>query len=114
MLRFLTLGMVCLTIASAAALYASTFRTRAIAHDLAKAERHLATLQRDVETLRAERAYLSRPERIAPLARQLGLVPADGTQFRALRDIERDARAGAARSTGTHLDDNRRDLAWRP
>ena len=103
-LRFLTLGMVCLTIASAAALYASTFRTRAIAHDLAKAERHLATLQRDVETLRAERAYLSRPERIAPLAQDLGLRPADGTQFREIKRAEPE----------TTANNRRGDLAWRP
>lgn len=66
---------------SAVMLFAISIETRRIAADVAKRDKHLETLKRDLAVLKAERAYLARPERIAPLARALGLRPARGSQF---------------------------------
>lgn len=45
-------------------------------------ETEIAEVTQDIAVLRAEEAYLSRPERIGPLARErLGLQPAGPDQF---------------------------------
>lgn len=66
---------------SAVALYANTYRTRQIELELQAAEQKLEALVREVATLKAERAYLARPERISDAARALGMRPARGDQF---------------------------------
>lgn len=81
MLRFATIGMIFLTLASAVGLYVVNYRARATELSILKAEAKLEELDREIATLRAERAFLSRPDRIEPLARQLGMRPARGSQF---------------------------------
>ncbi|MEM1307705.1 MAG: cell division protein FtsL [Pseudomonadota bacterium] len=79
--RFLTVGLVLVTMLSAVVLYATTYRTRQIELELQAAEQKLEALVREVATLKAERAYLARPERISDAARALGMRPARGDQF---------------------------------
>ena len=86
MLRFVTIGMVLLTLASAVGLYVVNYRTRATELSIERAEARLEQLDREIATLRAERAFLARPERIEPLARKLGMRPARGDQFAPLTD----------------------------
>lgn len=74
----------CLLIAmlSAYGLYAINQDVRRLAADVAAKERLAERLASDIGLLSAERAYLSRPERIEPLARGLGLAPATVEQLR--------------------------------
>ncbi|MEL6871353.1 MAG: cell division protein FtsL [Pseudomonadota bacterium] len=81
MLRFLTVGSVLAAFASAFVLYATTYETRKRELALTEAQKARQALMREIATLKAERAFLSRPERIAPLARDLGMRPASGRQF---------------------------------
>ncbi|MEL6297833.1 MAG: cell division protein FtsL [Pseudomonadota bacterium] len=81
MLRFLTVGAVLAAFASAAFLYVTTLQTRMLEADLRTARAEQRELAREIATLRAERAFLARPDRIGPLARQLGMRPALGSQF---------------------------------
>ncbi|MEO1719365.1 MAG: cell division protein FtsL [Pseudomonadota bacterium] len=78
--RFMTVGLVLVTLALAANLYRTTYKTRIIEHDLKASERKMRELERDVATLKAERAYLARPERISEAARALGMQPLRGDQ----------------------------------
>lgn len=80
MLRFITAVALALTIASAFALYAISYDTRRIALNVQADERQTERLRNEIAVLKAERAYLSRPERIEPLARAIGLEPAAGRQ----------------------------------
>jgi len=49
---------------------------------------NIARAEEDITVLRAEEAYLSRPERIGPLARErLGLEPASPGQFSAVEAL---------------------------
>jgi cell division protein FtsL len=74
-MRLLNIVALCFTITSAFLLYALNYDTRRLeAH--VQAQEHLAAeAKSDIAVLKAERSHLSRPERIDPLARQLGLVP---------------------------------------
>lgn len=72
-MRLLTLSAVFLTLSSAFLLYALNAETRLLEERLAQQEKQLTAARRDVAVMKAERAHLARPERIAPLARQLGL-----------------------------------------
>ncbi len=83
MLRFLTLGAILSVMASAVLLYVTATETRRLAR-LEKAQKNKkAKLIRDISVLKAERAYLSRPERIAKYAEQLGMRPVKGIQIKA-------------------------------
>lgn len=64
-----------LTVASAITLYAESTATRRLEADVQAAERERDRLESEITVLRAERAFLTRPERIEPAARALGLVP---------------------------------------
>lgn len=81
MYRFLTLVSIAITIASAFFLYGVNYRTRSLEHDLRAAEQREEELAREVQTLKADRAFLARPERISKAARELGMRPAQGDQF---------------------------------
>jgi len=80
-LRFATPVLLAFAVVSAATLYAVNYRTRGLNHDLKQAHRQLEALDEEIATLRAERAFLARPDRIAKEARALGMGPASGTQF---------------------------------
>jgi cell division protein FtsL len=81
MLRFLVIGALFAAVASAYALYSINTTTRAIAEDVKEKEQRREELISSMAILKAERAYLSRPEAIAPLARSYGMRPVTGTQL---------------------------------
>ena len=90
MLRFLTLGAILLTMASAVLLYVTATETRHLAKLEKSQKKEKVKLMRDISVLKAERAYLSRPERMTKYARQLGMRPIAGDQIR-LPSAKRDA-----------------------
>jgi cell division protein FtsL len=69
------------TLASAFALYAIKYDTRRLEAKVQAQERSLEKAENDMTILMAERAHLARPERLEPLARQLGLAPITGGQY---------------------------------
>ena len=78
MFLFLAVGAALL---SAFALYAVSYQTSQIADANQDMEKQIKRLGRDISILRAERSYLMRPERLEPLARELGMRPTRGDQF---------------------------------
>ncbi len=83
---------VLVALASAFFLYALSYDTRRLEAELAARERAADQARSDIATLKAERAYLARPERIEPLARGLGLRPVSE------RQLTQDAAPGATRA----------------
>jgi cell division protein FtsL len=73
--RLINLVLMALTLAGACGLYALKHDTRRLEARVQARERALEKVENDVAVLKAERAHLARPERLEPLARQLGLVP---------------------------------------
>ena len=69
------------TLSATVALYTITYDTRRLETKVQAQERALERAQRDVNVLRAERAHLARPERLEPLARELGLAPIESGQY---------------------------------
>lgn len=80
-MRGLIVIAVLLMVGSAVALFAINYETRRIAGDVSRKEDALEKLRADIAVYKAERAHLSRPERIAPFARNLGLRPARQSQY---------------------------------
>ncbi|MGD9784726.1 MAG: cell division protein FtsL [Hyphomicrobiaceae bacterium] len=80
-MRLLTLSSVLMALSSAFLLYALNDQTRRLEEQVAAQERALVAGRRDLSVLKAERAHLARPERIGPLARELGLVDPRAHQF---------------------------------
>ena len=71
-----------LTLASAWVLYAESSVTRRLEARVQAAERQRERLESDIAVLKADRAYLSRPGRIEPAAKALGLrTPEAGQQI---------------------------------
>ena len=66
------------------ALYAIKYDTRRLELYVRAQERALEKAEADVTVLRAERAYLARPERLEPLARLIGLAPIVSSQYQRL------------------------------
>lgn len=71
----------CLMLMSALILYSLNYDTRLIDTQVRLLERRVNTTRSDIALLKAERAHLSRPERIEPLARKLGLEPLKANQI---------------------------------
>ena len=65
----------CLMLICAFILYSLNYETRLIESQTRLLERRTNTIRSDIALLKAEKAHLSRPERIEPLARKLGLEP---------------------------------------
>jgi cell division protein FtsL len=63
-----------LTLASAYTLYSESAATRRLEIELQAKERHRERLESDIAVLRAERAFLARPSRIEPAAKDLGMT----------------------------------------
>jgi cell division protein FtsL len=80
-MRTLNLGVMALTLASAFLLYGINYDTRMMDQRLQDKERAIERARGDIAVLKAERAHLARPERIEPLARAQGLVPASERQL---------------------------------
>lgn len=93
----LTLAACFLTLSSAFLLYGLTYDTRLIESRVQRAERSADRARADISLLRAERAHLSRPERIEPLARAQGLQPSQVGQFVAKPVVSHLADADSAR-----------------
>jgi hypothetical protein len=72
------------TLGAAFALYAIKYDTRRLELRVRAQERALEKTEADVAVLRAERAYLARPERLEPLARLIGLAPIASSQYQRL------------------------------
>jgi cell division protein FtsL len=69
------------TLAAAFALYSVKYDTRRLEARVQAQERALEKAESDVTVLTAERAHLSRPERLEPLARLIGLSPITSSQY---------------------------------
>lgn len=82
-LRFMTLGAILSVMASAVLLYVTATDTRRLAQLEKTQKKQKAKLIRDISVLKAERAFLSRPERIAKHAKRLGMQPIRGDQIKA-------------------------------
>ncbi|MEM9359898.1 MAG: cell division protein FtsL [Pseudomonadota bacterium] len=92
MLRFLTLGAILTVMVSAVLLYVTATETRRLVQLEKTQKKKKAELIRDISVLKAERAYLSRPERIAKFAKQLGMQPVSGEQLLVPRDATKPSR----------------------
>jgi len=82
-MRTLNLGVMVLALASAFVLYGINYDTRLMDKRLQEKERAIEEARSDIAVLKAERAHLARPERIAPLARALGMQPTSERQLAA-------------------------------
>lgn len=84
MFRLAAVGTVLLAVASAFVLYAVTYETRRLEQHVAAQARTIEKTRLDIAVLRAERAYLARPERIEQIARKIGLAPIEPRQYETL------------------------------
>lgn len=90
MLRWLTGLIVLTTIAAAFGLTWIKHDTRQLEARLQGQERQIEKAESDIAVLRAELGFLTRPERLDPLARKLlGLQPASSTQIMTLDELPR-------------------------
>ena len=80
-MRSLLLASVFAALASAFILYSVSYETRQLEREASRLERKLEALRGDIAVLKAERAHLARPERIEPMAREMGLRPVEGHQM---------------------------------
>jgi hypothetical protein len=69
------------TLGAAFALYAIKYDARRLELRVKLQERALEKAEADVAVLKAERAYLARPERLEPLSRLIGLAPIASSQY---------------------------------
>jgi cell division protein FtsL len=81
MARALEIASIVMAVGSAIALYGVSYETRRIEARIHVRERMVERLEADIAVLRAERAYLGRPERIETLARKQGLEPIRERQY---------------------------------
>ncbi len=81
MRRSATVIAVALAIGSATVLYWVSYETKLLEARAHVLERRHERLEAEIAAARAELAYLSRPERIEPLARALGLAPPTAQQL---------------------------------
>ena len=77
----LTVSAAFLAISSAFLLYGLSYDTRQLEARIAAKARQAERARSDIAVLKAERAHLARPERIAPLARSQGLEPLTDRQI---------------------------------
>lgn len=87
MLRLSSAIAAAVAVASAFLLYAVSYDTRHLISTVQGQERQIERLRSDIAVLKAELAFLSRPERIEPVARSLGFLPASGDQYTDLQSI---------------------------
>lgn len=70
-----------LSLAAAAATFHLKYAVRDLERDLARARSRIDADERAVRTLRADLAYLTRPDRLVAQAAQAGMVPAAGSRI---------------------------------
>ena len=80
-MQVLTLIAAALALASAFFLYGTSYETRQLEARVNTQERVADEARSDIAILKAERAHLGRPDRIEPLARAQGLIPAGEGQI---------------------------------
>lgn len=97
MLRISSAVAIGLALACAFVLYSVSYDTRQLDLRVQSQERRIERLRSDIALLKAELAYLSRPERIEPLARAMGFAPAHGEQY-----VDLNARVAEARAADGH------------
>lgn len=90
-MRTLSIATAFLAIASAFLLYGLNYDTRLVEARVREEERKADIARSDIAVLKADRAHLSRPDRIEPIARAQGLRPTLPSQL---------AQSDSARSTG--------------
>ncbi len=96
-MRLLNVTAFFFAIASALLLYGLNYDTRRLEAEVQAKERTAERARNDIAVLKAERGTLARPERIDPLARQLGLAPPKPGQFQSGREVsELNDRRGSA------------------
>lgn len=76
---------------SAFGLYALKYDTRHIEAQVQAKEKALEKAENDIAVLKAERAYLGRPERIDKLARERGMGPVTERQYVRIGEPSEDA-----------------------
>jgi cell division protein FtsL len=81
---------VVLALASAFALYGIDYSTRRLEAWVIELERSVSTTDAQITALKAERAYLARPERLEPIARAMGMAPPSARQFVASDQLGRE------------------------
>lgn len=86
-MRLLNVTAFFFAIASALLLYGLNYETRRLEEQVQAQERVAARARSDIAVLKAERGHLSRPDRIDPLARALGLMPPKPDQFETSSDV---------------------------
>jgi cell division protein FtsL len=77
---------------TALALYVIIYDTRRLEARVQSLERSAERAEADIAAARAELSHLSRPERIEPMARALGLAPPTRQQFVAADRLPRKVR----------------------
>lgn len=95
-MRLVNAAAVFFVIASAFMLYALNYETRRLEAVVQAKERLADKARADIAVLRAERSHLTRPERIEPLARAQGLVPAAAQNFDTALDVSHPPVAASA------------------
>jgi cell division protein FtsL len=85
-MRMLVLGALVMTLASAVLLYGINYDTRLLENRVEAQEAAIDQARDDIAVLKAERAHLTRPDRIEPIARAQGLRPASEQQMVATPD----------------------------
>lgn len=86
-MRLLNLMAFCFAVSSALFLYGLNYDTRRIEEQVQAAERQAERARNDIAVLKAERGHLSRPDRIDPLARQMGLAPPRADQYLTRQEV---------------------------
>jgi cell division protein FtsL len=89
MLRSLVLLALAAAVVSAVSLYAIGHKTRQLSDRTTDMVREIRDLEREIAVLRAERAFLLRPERIEPLARKIKMRPITGEHFTTTEALNR-------------------------
>jgi cell division protein FtsL len=74
---------------SAVSLYAIGHKTRQLADRTMDSAREIQDLEREIAVLRAERAFLLRPARIEPMAREMRMKPMTAEQFTTTEALKR-------------------------
>ncbi len=91
MARLVDMAAGVMVLAAAGALYAVKHDTRRLEQHVQARERAAEKAEADIAVLKAERAYLARPERIEPLARRQGLEPIREHQYSRVEEPAEDA-----------------------
>jgi len=88
-MRMLMMPAVGAALLSAFALYAVNQDTRQLAATNQATAAKIKAVKSDIAILRAERAFLMRPDRLEPYARKIGMRPIRGQQFVAKQELPR-------------------------